>query len=187
MAGNALVANTWGYNLAVGEVTSDSNTLFSKIQNDTILQEVKNITSIHTDTYTLSFGSKVTPDIPAGRYSTIVTVSAVANPLKLDNLQNLTYMQDMTPTICANTKGTDGNNVTKGNEPTKQLIDTRDGNVYYVSKLADGNCWMTQSLDYDITASRITNGQINPSNTDVSAVWNNSSNYRPTATETNIP
>jgi len=185
---SAFGANTWGYSLQSGEVEVGDTTGYSAVSASNA--EIKNVGSGQTtgkDTYTLAFGAKVDTTIPAGRYSNQVVISAVANPLKLDNLQSLTYMQDMTPTICANTKGTDGNNVTKGNEPTKQLIDTRDGNVYYVSKLADGNCWMTQSLDYDITASRITNGQINPSNTDVSAVWNNSSTYRPTATETSIP
>ena len=34
---------------------------------------------------------------------------------------------------------------------SKQLIDTRDNKLYWVAKLADGNCWMTQNLDYDIT------------------------------------
>lgn len=30
------------------------------------------------------------------------------------------------------------------------LIDTRDNKLYYVAKLADGNCWMTENLDLDI-------------------------------------
>ena len=36
---------------------------------------------------------------------------------------------------------------------TGQLLDTRDNKVYWVTKLADGNCWMTQNLDYDIPES----------------------------------
>ena len=32
------------------------------------------------------------------------------------------------------------------------LIDTRDNKLYYVAKLADGNCWMTEDLDYDVVA-----------------------------------
>lgn len=30
------------------------------------------------------------------------------------------------------------------------LTDTRDNKKYWVTKLKDGNCWMTQNLDYDI-------------------------------------
>ncbi len=110
-------------------------------------------------------------------------VSAVANPARLRTPSDLTYMQDMTHDICANTKDSNGNtNITPGNEVTKQLIDVRDGKKYWVSKLADQNCWMTQNLAYDITQERIDNNEINPSNTDVSEVWNESSAYPPVPT-----
>lgn len=32
------------------------------------------------------------------------------------------------------------------------LVDIRDNRPYYVAKLADNNCWMTENLDYDIVA-----------------------------------
>ena len=34
-----------------------------------------------------------------------------------------------------------------------QLTDTRDGKQYWVAKLPDGNCWMTQNLDLDLSTS----------------------------------
>ena len=52
-------------------------------------------------------------------------------------------MQDMTPTICKSID-TDG-------EKGMQLIDVRDDKVYWVAKLKDGNCWMTQNLDLDLS------------------------------------
>ncbi len=57
-------------------------------------------------------------------------------------LDELTYMQEMTPGGCAVTD----------EGKTKQLIDKRDGKTYWVAKMRDGNCWMTQNLDYDIPA-----------------------------------
>lgn len=36
--------------------------------------------------------------------------------------------------------------------PEAQLIDLRDAKVYWVAKLLDGKCWMTQNLDFDINA-----------------------------------
>ena len=33
-----------------------------------------------------------------------------------------------------------------------QVIDIRDDKVYWIAKLADGNCWMTQNLDLDLTS-----------------------------------
>ena len=52
-------------------------------------------------------------------------------------------MQDMTPTICKSID-TDG-------EKGMQLIDVRDDKVYWAAKLKDGNCWMTQNLDLDLS------------------------------------
>ena len=37
--------------------------------------------------------------------------------------------------------------------PQSILSDTRDGKTYVVRKLADGNCWMVQNLDLDLSTS----------------------------------
>lgn len=51
-------------------------------------------------------------------------------------LNQITEMQQITPSICANTSsGT-----------TTTLKDTRDNNSYTITKLDDDNCWMTQNL-----------------------------------------
>ncbi len=76
-------------------------------------------------------------------------------------------MQDMTPTACANTAvGTQ-----------TQLIDSRDNKLYWVAKLKDGNCWMTQNLDYDIKAT----GNIISNNDGTTSTWSPN-----TATSTSI-
>ena len=36
-------------------------------------------------------------------------------------------------------------------EQQVQVKDARDGKIYWVSKLKDGNIWMTQNLDYDLS------------------------------------
>ena len=51
---------------------------------------------------------------------------------------------------------------------TKQLIDWRDGKTYWVAKLKDGNCWMTQNLDLDITSGKSLTRELS----DVSSSWN---------------
>ena len=66
-------------------------------------------------------------------------------------------MQEMTPEICASAKEND----------TTRLEDVRDGKLYWVAKLADGNCWMTQNLDLDLTAGV----ELTPETSDVSANW----------------
>ena len=65
-------------------------------------------------------------------------------------------MQHMTPEICASASEGD----------TKQLIDWRDGKTYWVAKLADGNCWMTQNLELDLGGRTLT-----PQDSDVSSNW----------------
>lgn len=72
-------------------------------------------------------------------------------------LTEQTYMQDMTPGGCAISNEGD----------TKRLIDKRDGKYYWVAKLADGSCWMTQNLDLDLSTSRT----LTPSDTNIPSNW----------------
>ena len=56
-------------------------------------------------------------------------------------------MQDMTPEICAS--------VTAMHDDYEAL-DLRDDKLYHITKLQDGNCWMTENLDYNLPATAIT-------------------------------
>ena len=88
---------------------------------------------------------------------------------------DLEIMQHMTPEICASASEGD----------TKQLIDWRDGKTYWVAKLKDGNCWMTQNLELDLNIntpltselSDVTNSWTPPSSTYTSAQSGGKSNY----------
>ena len=72
-------------------------------------------------------------------------------------------MQDMTTEIC--------NAVNIYDETSQtQLIDTRDNKLYWVAKLQDGHCWMTQNLDTDINPSI----SFNSNNTDLNVAYNSS-------------
>ncbi len=51
-------------------------------------------------------------------------------------LSNITAMQEMTPEICANSAKYQSNT----------LVDVRDNKSYKVTRLDDGNCWMTENL-----------------------------------------
>ncbi|MBR3353496.1 hypothetical protein IKG49_02800 [Candidatus Saccharibacteria bacterium] len=61
------------------------------------------------------------------------------------------------------------------NEQQYTLKDKRDGKAYTVSKLADGNIWMTQNLDLDLDSSRTY------TNEDTDLGWNTSTNTYDTA------
>ena len=66
-------------------------------------------------------------------------------------------MQEMTPEICAAAKEND----------TTMLEDARDGKMYWVAKLADGNCWMTQNLELDLSTSTPLTSELS----DVTSSW----------------
>ena len=79
------------------------------------------------------------------------------------NTESGTYyaMQDMNSDIC--------NSVGSYDEPSQtQLIDIRDNKLYWVAKLQDGHCWMTQNLDFDISANATPNSQT----TDLNVAYN---------------
>lgn len=62
------------------------------------------------------------------------------NPDEHRRLSDITKMQEMNAAICYNSEVDD----------SKMLEDIRDGKKYWVTKLADKNCWMTQNLDLDL-------------------------------------
>lgn len=68
-----------------------------------------------------------------------VNLYAVWRAKPLD-LNDITYMQEMTSAIIKNTPS----------RASKQLIDSRDGKKYWVTKVASSRIMMTQNLDYDL-------------------------------------
>ena len=165
--------NTWGYNLSKDTAT-DSTTYQSvpttQPSDPQIITEAPT-----TDTYNLTFAAKVDSSLPSGTYTNTVTVSVVTNPaLVVDYFNGISTMQEMTTEVCQ----------TAAANETARLRDTRDGKLYWVAKLADGNCWMTQNLDYDIPASGLTSDDSDINND--SGVWNSSSTYAPQATSKDI-
>ena len=154
----AFANNTWGYNLrAASEGDANANTEYQAVptSGDTAL---KTTSAPSNDSYNLTFGAKVNTSIPSGTYTNTVAVSVVANPPLVADMTSLSTMQEMTPEVCAETEvGT-----------VARLTDARDGKVYWVAKLPDNNCWMTQNLDLDLT-----NGTpLTPEDSDVSSNWN---------------
>ncbi len=173
----AFTDNSWGYSLVNASTTPTSYNAVPTTDTEILNVETGKVIEGHADTYDLNFGARVSTSLPAGNYSGEVVVSAVANPIKLNSLMDVTYMQDMTHTICANTPILED----KKNPVTKQLIDTRDGKKYWVAKLADGNCWMVQNLALDIPATGL-----KAADTDITTDWNQENNqkYPPKATTT---
>ena len=149
--------NTWGYNLSEG--TPSGSLTYQAVPGDsTVQQGFGSEGPIASDIYTLTFGTKVNTSLPSGTYSNQVVVSVVANPgYVVDYFNGISTMQEMTTEVCQ----------TAAANETARLRDTRDGKLYWVAKLADGNCWMTQNLDLDLS----TDTALTPDDSDVSASW----------------
>ena len=149
--------NTWGYNLSEG--TPSGSLTYQAVPSDsTVQQGFGSEGPTASDTYTLTFGTKVNTSLPSGTYSNQVVVSVVANPgYVVDYFNGISTMQEMTTGVCQ----------TAAANETARLRDTRDGKLYWVAKLADGNCWMTQNLDLDLS----TDTALTPDDSDVSANW----------------
>ena len=161
-------ANTWGYNLgkeAVSEVT-----MYQAVPTRNGEPAGGSEVPVEKDEYNLTFGAFVNTELPGGAYSNRVVVSAVVNPAFVPVFDGIQTMQEMTSAICADAAEND----------TAQLTDTRDGKKYWVTKLADGNCWMTQNLDLDLSTSRA----LTPDDSDVSSNWTPANNTLTDGTQT---
>ena len=82
--------------------------------------------------------------------------------IKAPVFNGIKTMQEMTPQICADAQEND----------TTMLEDARDGKMYWVAKLKDGNCWMTQNLELDLS----TNTPLTSELSDVTNSWTPTSN-----------
>lgn len=173
-------ANSWGYSFNRASELN-GNRIYNPIPSSTENLISTNFTTYH-DVYDLSFGVAVGENLPVGRYSNKIVISAIANPKAITSLNQASYMQEMTAEACANTDI----------DMTRRLTDWRDGKKYWVAKLADGNCWMTQNLaltlaisEGEVKAEKIdhTLGEsITVANTDISEPWSLDSKYPPEAT-----
>lgn len=67
------------------------------------------------------------------------------NAPKIDNRYTITSVSEE---VCTSIPAV----TTSGNEPTIQVVDPRDHKLYFVSKMKDGHCWMTQNLDYELNS-----------------------------------
>ena len=137
----------WAYS------TDISNYTFKKIPLES--ENVFATTSKGENSHDLTIGMRA-KNIAAGDYENELIFTAVANPEPGPlTLSKITNMQEMTSEICA----------ASAEHETKQLTDVRDNKTYWVTKMKDGSCWMTQNLDYDLSVTE--NQTLTPETSDV--------------------
>ena len=129
------------------------------------------------NTVQFKIGAKASNSQVAGTYTNTINFYAVANPEPM-TIHDVVYMQNFA-TMTASDKADVLNSMTTGAQ--YQLKDNRDEKPYYISKLADGNVWMTQNLDHNIVT---TANFYTPANTDITANWTASAATYTTGTTT---
>ncbi|MCQ2049409.1 MAG: fibrobacter succinogenes major paralogous domain-containing protein [Candidatus Saccharibacteria bacterium] len=155
LAAENFTMNRWGYSI-------DDGATFSSIHaKDSAPSEVLAATKASDDgNKIIRVGVKANTEKASGRYINTLLFTTIPNYTPT-TLEDIIYMQEVTPDICAVTP----ENI--GDDEQYLLEDIRDGKIYWVGKLADGNCWMTQNLDYDLNSSVA----LTPEDSDVVSNW----------------
>lgn len=170
--GTGFPVNSWGY--ALGEF-ADASTKLDFLGVPTTSETAATLKQVNTlpengfEDTTVTFALKADYDLVAGMYEDMVVFTASVNLEESDPgddaaFYTITDMQEMTPEVCASVATP---SVSDADVPQTVLTDTRDGKKYTVSKLADGGCWMSDYLAYDLKAG----DTFTPSDTDVQSDW----------------
>ena len=125
--------------------SSHSFTVTSAITSDNLTSTAGTFlgwsTNPNAETADYEAGDSVELSVSSGEYSASATLYAVYG----------------TTSLCGSTQTMQGitSSVISGltTNTQVQMCDERDGNLYWVAKLADGNVWMTQNLDFVISTS----------------------------------
>lgn len=157
--------NKWAYAYLD---TANSNTTWSNYSGLPQYNDENHIATLKTttgpsssdDIVKFKIAAKAANDQASGEYNNVINFEVVARtaPVTLydsftnagKTLHNGYYaLQDMNTNIC------DAAEVI-GEGSQMQAIDLRDNKTYWITKLADNKCWMTQNLDFDIGAVTLT-------------------------------
>ena len=154
--------NTWGYSYSTNDgttwISGDYGSALSGYNGLTLDNDDSGATGttlFNNDSYAGStavkfkIGAKSATTQAAGTYTGTVNFYAVTNPKPIPEMQNLSASE------CTGTMS--------------QAIDNRDGTLYNIQRLDDGNCWLLDNLALDLTSSTVLNG-MNESNTHASNI-----------------
>ena len=152
--------NTWGYAISTDNGTSWSNFSGLPIYTEDG-KELASTDSPAQDAIQFKINAKASTSQPAGDYTNVINFKVVANtpprdwedvkpncttnPTKCDDVTHLPKIQAINEDICEAMETYD---------TQLQVTDSRDHKNYWISKLRDSHCWMTQNLDFDIDSTK---------------------------------
>ncbi len=155
------MSNRWGWYYSDGNTDCSESASYKGMLSAGETVGSGKLSSTTTKTITMCFGAKIDASQPGGNYSNTVVISAVAQPKSITTFGGIKTMQEMTIDKCVDSSVND----------TAHLRDERDGKFYWVTKMRDGNCWMSQNLDLDLGSSVLATRDADPTQT---FTWSNS-------------
>ncbi len=178
-AANGIGAMQWGYAVAKSHNADPASLTYQAIQStvgiaaDTVKKSDGSQLTNVTQPYTLAFAANM-EGAKADHYKSNITLSVATDAKEVVNLSSLPTMQDMTWRVCDAALIGD----------TARVKDARDSKYYWIAKLADGNCWMTQNLALDLNGRTLTSADSDipetvgswKSTTGASGFWSGSQN-----------
>ena len=154
--------NTWGYSFSQDNGTNWTNYSGLPIYTGTP-KELISTNSNAGINIKFKIGAKASSSQPSGEYTNIINFVAVTNAAP-PTIEDLEYMQEFA-TLSSGDRTYILNSMTT--DAQYQLKDSRDEKTYYVSKLRDGNVWMTQNLDLDLDSTKT----YTPADTNIPSNW----------------
>ncbi len=136
----------WGYSL--------DNATYKQVPMDST--KIYETSTAGTFDHDFTIGVNLSDETPSGRYENELMFTIVSDSA-YHGADSVTYLQDVDNYICA---------ATDLNEQV-QLRDKRDGKKYWITRLRDNKCWMTQNLDLDLSK----NMTLTPEDTDINYNW----------------
>ena len=151
--------NTWGYTTSLDNGSSWANLSGLPIYTETP-KEIATTNSPANDAIKFKINAKASTSQTAGDYKNVINFTVVANvPPK--TIEDAIDISDPAPPIDPETKlhtmqsmSEDVCDIVEAIDEQTRLTDTRDHKTYWVAKLKDGRCWMTQNLDFDIDSTK---------------------------------
>ena len=173
--------NTWGYAISTDNGTSWSN--FSGLPVYT--EDGKQLASTDSpasDAIQFKINAKASTSQPAGDYTNVINFKVIANTpprdwtdiypsnycathsAECDSETGKVAIQSVNNSVCSAVEVYDSQ---------FQVTDKRDHKTYWISKLQDNHCWMTQNLDLDLETTPTHVLALTSENTDLNTYGSN--------------
>ncbi len=168
------MTDKWGWNGSVGDNVTDCSLsdVFKQMTTSNQTLGTGGAISSGTKKVTMCFGTRVSEAKVADTYSNTVTLSVVAEPGRVTPFNGVTDLQRLSASVC---------NAAPYHE-TAYMTDIRDGKKYWITKMLDGNCWMSQNLALDIEDS---SSVMNAHWSDIKRYWSSGHSSYPPQNTTN--